>query len=435
MIPCDLMIRSRWCLPIAPDPKPIERGALAIEGGRILAIGPAAELDARYQPKAAIDLSNHALLPGLVNAHCHAAMSLLRGAAEDLALEAWLNDAIWPLEGRVVSPEFVRTGTDLAIAEMLARGITCFADMYFFPEEAAQRVSVAGLRAQVAFPIIDFPNPWSSGSAEGFHKGLELHDAYRDDPRIGIAFGPHAAYSVERANLEKTLMYSEEVGRPIQIHLHESAEEVAAAVARNGHSWVAELAEIGLLNPSLQAVHMTELSDADIELVAEHGVQVVNCPTSNLKLANGICPVPRLAAAGVNVALGTDGAASNNALDLFAEARLAALLAKHLGGAAAGKVDDALRMATLNGAAALGLADEIGSIEPGKQADLIAVDLSGPSLSPVRDPAAALVHGPAGEAVSHVWVAGRCLYADGDYQTFDIASLKREVELAAEGLG
>ena len=433
MIPCDLMIRSRWCLPIALDPKPIERGAVAIEGERILAVGPAAELDARYQPKAVVDLPTHAVLPGLVNAHCHAAMSLLRGAAEDLPLEAWLNDAIWPLEGRLVSPEFVRTGTDLAIAEMLARGITCFADMYFFPEETALRAAAAGLRAQIAFPIIDFPNPWSSGSAEGFHKGLALHDTYRDDPRIGVAFGPHTAYSVEEADLQKTLMLSEEVGRPIHIHLHETAEEVAAAVARNGHSWVAHLAETGLLTPALQAVHMTQLSDDDIELVAEHGVHVVHCPTSNLKLASGICPVQRLAGAGVNVALGTDGAASNNALDLFAEARLAALLAKHLGGAAEGKVEDALRMATLNGAAALGLADEIGSLEAGKQADLVAVDLSGPSLSPVRNPAAALVHGPAGGAVSHVWVGGRCLYEEGEYKTLDLADLTRRVELAVEG--
>ena len=433
MIPCDLMIRSRWCLPIAPDPKPIERGAVAIEGECILAVGPAAALDARYQPKAVVDLPTHAVLPGLVNAHCHAAMSLLRGAAEDLALEAWLNDAIWPLEGRLVSPEFVRTGTDLAIAEMLARGITCFADMYFFPEETALRAAAAGLRAQIAFPIINFPNPWSSGSAEGFHKGLELHDTYRDDPRIGIAFGPHTAYSVEEADLQKTLMLSEEVSRPIHIHLHETAEEVAAAVARNGHSWVAHLAGIGLLTPALQAVHMTQLSDEDIELVAEHGVQVVHCPTSNLKLASGICRVQRLAGAGVNVALGTDGAASNNALDLFAEARLAALLAKHLGGATEGRVEDALRMATLNGAAALGLADEIGSLEAGKQADLIAVDLSGPALSPVRDPAAALVHGPAGGAVSHVWVAGRCLYEGGDYKTLDLADLSHRVALALEG--
>ena len=375
-----------------------------------------------------MELDNHVLLPGLVNAHCHAAMSLLRGAAEDLELQAWLTEAIWPLERQVVSAEMVRIGTDLAIAEMLSGGITCFADMYFFPEEAAACAARAGIRAQIAFPIIDAANAWCASFSEGLHKGLKLHDAYRNDARIGIAFGAHSAYMLKEESLRKTLMYAEELGRPIQIHLHENAAEVEEAFKRVGRSWITHLAEIGLLSPSLQAVHMTQLTEAEIELVAEHGVQVVHCPHSNLKLASGICPLPRLRRAAVNVALGTDGAASNNALDLFAEARLAALLAKHDGGSAAeGTVADTLRMATLDGAKALGLDREIGSLEAGKQADLIAVDLSGPAFLPVRDPAAALVHGPAGGAVSHVWVAGRRLYAEGEWDTIDMAGLRERV--------
>ena len=423
------MIRSRWCLPIAPSSQPIEQGTVAIADGRILAVGPATELAGRFQPKALVELDNHVLLPGLVNAHCHAAMSLLRGAAEDLELQAWLTEAIWPLERRVVSGEMVRIGTDLAIAEMLSRGITCFADMYFFPEEAAACAARAGVRAQIAFPVIDSANAWCANLSEGLHKGLKLHDAYRNDVRIGIAFGAHSAYTLSEESLRKTLMYAEELSRPIQIHLHENAAEVEEAFKRVGRSWITLLAEIGLLNPSLQAVHMTQLTDAEIELVAEHGVQVVHCPHSNLKLASGICPLPRLRRAGVNVALGTDGAASNNALDLFAEVRLAALLAKHEDGSAAeGAVADMLRMATLDGAKALGLDHEIGSLEAGKQADLIAVDLSGPSFLPVRDPAAALVHGPAGGAVSHVWVAGRRLYAEGEWDTIDMADLRGRVQ-------
>ncbi len=375
-----------------------------------------------------MELDNHVLLPGLVNAHCHAAMSLLRGAAEDLELQAWLTEAIWPLERQVVSAEMVRIGTDLAIAEMLSGGITCFADMYFFPEEAAACAARAGVRAQIAFPIIDAANAWCASFSEGLHKGLKLHDAYRNDARIGIAFGAHSAYMLKEESLRKTLMYAEELGRPIQIHLHENAAEVEEAFKRVGRSWITHLAEIGLLSPSLQAVHMTQLTEAEIELVAEHGVQVVHCPHSNLKLASGICPLPRLRRAAVNVALGTDGAASNNALDLFAEARLAALLAKHDGGSAAeGTVADTLRMATLDGAKALGLDREIGSLEAGKQADLIAVDLSGPAFLPVRDPAAALVHGPAGGAVSHVWVAGRRLYTEGEWDTIDMAGLRERV--------
>lgn len=427
MAPCELMIRSRWCLPIAPSPQPIERGAVAIDRGRILAVGRAADLAEQFQPQKSIDLADHVLLPGLVNAHCHAAMSLLRGAAEDLPLQAWLEEAIWPLERRLVSAEMVRIGTDLAVAEMLSRGVTCFADMYFFPEQAAERADKAGVRAQVAFPIIDFPNPWSNNVGECFRKGLELHDAYRDDGRIRIALGPHSAYAASTAALERARTYADEIERPMQMHLHENAAEVEDAIRRNGHSWIFHLNEIGLLTPSLQAVHMTQLSAEEIALVAEHGVKVVHCPHSNLKLASGLCPLPSLRQAGVDLALGTDGAASNNALDIFAEARLAALLAKQLGGAGQGAAADMLRMATLDGAKALGLEHEIGSLEPGKQADIIAVDLSGPSFMPVRDPAAALLHGPAGGAVSHVWVAGHRLYAQGEWDTLDVAELRGRV--------
>ena len=432
MAPCELMIRSRWCLPIAPAPQPIEQGAVAVDRGRILAVGRAADLAEQFQPQNSVELANHALLPGLVNAHCHAAMSLLRGVAEDLALQAWLEEAIWPLEQRLVSAEMVRIGTDLAIAEMLSRGVTCFADLYFFPEQAAERAERAGVRAQIAFPIIDFPNPWSGGPSECFHKGLELHDAYRKHDRIRIALGPHSAYATSKEALQKTLMYAEELDRPVQTHLHENAAEVEDAMRRNGRSWILHLNQIGLLNPSLQAVHMTQLTEEEVALVAEHGVKVVHCPHSNLKLASGVCPLPRLRQAGVDVALGTDGAASNNALDIFAEARLAALLAKQLGGAGEGAATDMLRMATLDGAKALGLEGEIGSLEPGKQADLIAVDLSGPSFLPVRDPTAALVHGPAGGAVSHVWVAGRRLYAEGEWDTIDMAGLPRQVHELAQ---
>ncbi len=426
MAPCDLLIEASWCLPMSADEDLIEGGAVAISGGRIEAVGTAARMRERYQANAEVKLPGQAILPGLVNAHCHAAMNLLRGAAEDLPLQAWLEQVIWPLEGRVVSAEFVEVGANLAIAEMLSRGITCFADMYFYPEEAARCVHRAGMRAQITFPIIDFPNPWTRSPEEAFHRGLALHDAWRDDARVRIGFGPHAAYSVGLENLQKTLMYAEEIDRPIQMHIHENAAEVALARARTGHSWIQHLEGAGLLGPRLQAVHMTRLSAAEIELIAERGVRVVHCPTSNLKLASGICPLTDLRAAGICVALGTDGVASNNALDLFAEARLASLLTKqHSDDAAAGSVTDMLRLATLGGAETLGLESEIGSLEAGKWADLIAVDLSGPAFFPVRNPATALLHGPAGSAVTHTWVAGKCLYAQGEFQTLDLADLRQ----------
>lgn len=429
MTPCDLLIRCRWCIPMAAASPPFENGALAVQGGRIRAVGPAAEVAAAFAAKEEIRLPRHALLPGLVNAHGHAAMVLLRGAAEDLPLQAWLKDAIWPLEAAAVSDDFVRLGTELAMAEMLANGITACADMYYFPERVAQCAARVGMRAQVAFPVIQFPNVWSRDADHGMHRGMGLHDEYRDDPLVRIAFGPHAAYSVPRAALEKVLMYSQELDLPVQIHLHENAAEVAEARQRTGGSWLEHLDQLGLLGPSLQAVHMTQLSEAEIALVAERNVQVIHCPHSNLKLACGICPVQQLAEAGANIALGTDGAASNNSLDLFAEARQAALIAKQsTGDPSSGGALDLLRMATLGGAAALGLDEEIGSLEPGKLADLTAVDLGGLGFAPVQDPVAALMHGASGAAVSHVWVAGRCLYQEGAFSTLDLADLLARAE-------
>jgi 5-methylthioadenosine/S-adenosylhomocysteine deaminase len=336
----------------------------------------------------------------------------------------WLNEHIWPLERRVVSEAFVRDGTRLALAEMIRAGITCFSDMYFFPEVAAEVARGAGLRCQVAFPIIAFANAWSSGVDEALHKGMALHDAYRNHPLVRVAFGPHAAYSVTRSDLERILMYAEELDAAVHIHLHETAAEVAEARARHGMTDIALLDAVGLLGPRLQAVHVTQADDDDVARLAEARVQVVHCPHSNLKLASGICPVNRLLGAGINVALGTDGAASNNALDLLAEARLASLLAKIEGGDARCLPEwRALEMATLGGARALGLDAEIGSLEPGKLADLVAVDLRSPRFQPVYDPMAQLVHAPAGSAVSHVWVAGRTLLDDGELVTLDQAAV------------
>ena len=420
MTPCDLLIQCRWCIPVAPSSTPIDHAVIAVTGERIMGVGPRAAVEGAFSSRAVVDLDRHAVVPGLVNAHGHAAMTLLRGAAEDLPLQQWLSEVVWPLEAAHLSREFVRAGTDLAIAEMLSMGITTFADMYYYPDEVARCASLAGMRAEVAFPVLDFANAWSRNADEALHKGMALHDDYRGDPLINMVFGPHAAYSVSRQALEKVRTYSEELNRPVQTHLHENAAEVAEARSRVGQSWIDYLHELGLLSPSLQAVHMTQLTDRELDLVAEHNVNVIHCPHSNLKLASGICPVERLCAAGVNVALGTDGAASNNTLDLLAEARLAALLVKQTGGdptlADAARM---LHMATLAGARALGLDEQTGSLEPGKLADIVAFDLGAPRFAPMRDPVATLIHGAPAGAVSHVWVGGRCLYDDGDFTTLD----------------
>ena len=427
--PCDLLIRCRWCIPVVPANTVIEQAAIAIAGERIAAVGPRAEVEATFSPDRTIELDRHAVAPGLINAHGHAAMTLLRGSAEDLPLQTWLNDVIWPLERANVSREYVRTGTDLAMLEMLGNGITTFADMYFFPDEAARCAMRAGMRAVVAFPVIDFPNVWSRSAKDGLHKGLALHDEYRHEPLVKVIFGPHAPYSVGREALERIGTLAEETNLPIQTHLHENAEELTQARARVGTSWLYYLHDLGLLSPSLQAVHMTQLTEHEIALIAEHKVNVIHCPHSNLKLASGVCPVGQLLDAGINVALGTDGAASNNALDLLAEARLAALLLKHQSGdPTRGDAASMLEMATLGGARVLGLDDDIGSLEVGKLADVTAFDFGASRFAPVRNPIATLIHGAPTGSVSHVWVGGRCLYSEGAHTTLDAGAATARAE-------
>ena len=326
--PAELVVEGAWLIPVTEPWEVLENAAIAVSDGIILDVGPREKIFERYQPARHLSLSDHVLLPGLVNAHGHAAMSLFRGHAEDMPLQSWLNERIWPLEARWVDADFVRDGVRLALAEMISAGITCFADMYFFPEIAAAEARQAGLRAQVAFPVIEFANAWSSSTQEGFHKGFELHDRYRNDSLISIAFGPHAVYSISTPDLEKILTYSEELDANIQIHLHENAAELRDCRRLFGASGIEHLHAHDLLGPRLQAVHMTQINPAEVDLLAAASVQVVHCPTSNAKLGSGLCPVPDLLAAGINVCLGTDGAASNNSLDILGEARLASLLAK-----------------------------------------------------------------------------------------------------------
>ncbi|MCZ6618444.1 MAG: TRZ/ATZ family hydrolase, partial [Gammaproteobacteria bacterium] len=396
-IPCDTIINASWLLPVAPRNVPFEGASVAIAGEYILALGPRGEIEAGYEAQSTVELPDHIVLPGLVNGHGHAAMSLFRGCTEDLPLQAWLSDVIWPLESRLLTPEFVRDGTRLALAEMVRAGITCFSDMYFFPEVAAEEARLAGVRSQITFPIIEFANAWSTGAEDAVHKGLALHDTYRNDNLVQVAFGPHSPYNLSEADLNKVLMYAEELDLNIHIHLHENAQGVADAHKRVGCSWLVYLSNLGMLSPRLQAVHLTQLTTEEIILLAESGVQTIHCPHSNLKLASGICPTTRLLEAGVNVALGTDGAASNNSLDLFAEAGLASILAKQVDADAAALPETTvLEMATLGGARALGLGDVLGSIEPGKLADLIAVDVSEPRFQPLHDPIAQLIHTAAG---------------------------------------
>lgn len=418
--PIDLIIKARWIIPVVPENRVLENCALAIDKGRILALVPSDEAARRFTATEIINLGSHVLIPGLVNAHGHAAMSLLRGYADDQPLHNWLNDHIWPAEGRWVSEDFVRDGTELALAEMIKTGTTCFADMYFYPEQAAQACLDAQMRCQLAFPILDFPTAWGMGPDDYLSKGLSLHDNFRGNHLINIAFGPHAPYTVSDAPLQKIAMLAQEMDMPIHIHLHETAQEVSDSISQYGRRPSQRLMDLGLLSPLTQCVHMTQIDDSDIKLLQQSGAHVIHCPESNLKLASGFCPVNKLLNANINVALGTDGAASNNDLDLFSELKTGALLAKAVAGdASAVDAHTALRMATLNGAKALGLEELIGSLEAGKAADITAVDMGELAMQPLYNPASQLVYTHAGQAVSHVWVEGKSLLRNRMLQTLN----------------
>ena len=416
----ETLIHARWIIPVEPPDTLHENHAIAIHEGRIVAILPSEQADARYRAQTTHRLAGHALIPGLVNAHTHAAMSLLRGLADDLPLMEWLNQHIWPAERKWVGSEFVHDGVQLAVAEMLRSGTTCFNDMYFFPDITAHVASAAGIRAVVGLIVIDFPTAWAADADDYLRKGIAVYDQFRFDPLIRCAFAPHAPYTVSNGPLEQIRILADELDIPIHIHLHETGHEVATAQENEGWRPLQRLEKMGLLSPRLVAVHMTQLEAEEIEQFATGGGHVIHCPESNLKLASGFCPVQRLLDAGINVALGTDGAASNNDLDMLGEMRSAALLAKAVAGQpGAVPAATALHMATLGGATALGLEEQIGSLKPGKSADIVAVDLDAIETRPLYHPLSQLVYAAGREQVTDVWVAGRHLLKERALTTLD----------------
>lgn len=421
----DTLLLPGWVLPIEPASAVLEHSAIAINDGRILEILPQERARQHYTANNIIELPGHVVMPGLVNAHTHVAMNLLRGYADDLPLMTWLQDYIWPAEQKWVSPEFVYDGALLACAEMLRGGTTCFGDMYFFPESTARAVEHAGMRSVIGLIAIDFPSPYAQNAKDYLHKGLQLHDQLRGHPLISTMFAPHAPYTVSDEPFTRIATLAEELDIPIHIHLHETAHEVEESIQKFGKRPMQRLEDLGLITPRLVSAHMTQLSAEEIHHYATAGAHVVHCPESNLKLASGFCPLQKLIDAGVNVALGTDGAASNNDLDMFGEMRSAALLAKGVAGdPQAGDAQHILRMATINGARALGLEEHIGSIEAGKSADLIAVDLMQLESLPVFHPASQLVYATGRQQVTDVWIAGRHIMKERQLTTLDIKDLR-----------
>jgi len=403
-----ILICPQWLVPVIPREKVLVDHALLINQGKIVALDKRAQLLDAYPQAQVIELKSHALLPGFINTHCHAAMSLFRGMADDLPLSTWLNDHIWPAEHQWVSEQFVADGTRLAIAEMLCSGTTCFADMYFHPNISAAVAQDAGIRAVIGLMMIDFPTPWGEGPDDYITKGIAVYDEIKSLSLVNASWTPHAPYSVSDEALQRVQVIADELNLNLQMHIHETVTEVDEATRDSGIRPLQRLYDLGILSPKMLAVHMTELSDEDIDLSARCGLSVGHCPESNMKLGNSICRVADLLDAGVNVALGTDGAASNNDLDMLGEMRSASLAAKSRGKSAASiSAWQALEMATINGAKALNLAESIGSLEIGKCADIVAIDLNQLNTQPVYEPVSQIVYAAKSSQISHVWVDGK----------------------------
>ena len=429
----DSIIQAKWLIPMTDKGLILKNHSLIIQENMIREILPTDEANKYFLSSNTYHLDQHVVIPGLINSHGHAAMSLLRGFADDIPLKTWLEDKIWPAESLWVSEDFVSDGAELAIAEMLLSGSTTFSDMYFFPDLVAKAAVKSNIRAHLVSPILDFPTIWAQNPEEYIHKAMELHDNYKNNEHIYVGFGPHAPYTVSDEPLQKIATLANELDITIQIHLHETAQEVEDAQSKSGKRPISRLHELGLLTPNLQCVHMTQLNDEEINLLVNSGASVVHCPASNLKLASGFCPTAKLLDAGVNVAIGTDGDASNNELNMLNEMRLAALIGKgNSGDASTLSAWDVLEMATINGARQIGLADSIGTLESGKFADITAVNLDQINTSPVYNPASTLVYSAQASQVSHVWVAGEINVKDGKLLHLNSDNLKIKAQGWAE---
>lgn len=427
--PVDLIIEARWLATVVTEAPLLERYSVIVQNDAILDLLPTELARTQYTSKDLLILDEHILIPGLINLHTHAAMNLMRGIADDLPLMQWLNEHIWPAERAVVSYDYVNDASLHACAEMLSGGTTCFNDMYFFPQATAAAINQSGMRANLGLFVSEFANSYASDADDYLQKGFESHDSWRGNAMISSSMAPHAPYTVSNRTFEKIITYAEQLSIGIHTHLHETQDEISQSEAQYGVRPIQRLAQLGLLGPNLTAAHGVHLLPGEIDLLSEHGSHIAHCPSSNLKLGSGIAPISSLLKNNVNVGIGTDGAASNNRLDMFAEMRLAALLAK---GASEDPTSvpahQALEMATLSAAKALGMDDKIGSIEIGKKADLVAVKLSDVTTSPCYDPISHLVYTCGREHVTHTWVAGQLRYSNGLYANIEPLELKEIIQ-------
>lgn len=428
----DMLVVGGTVLTMEPDTEPIKNGAVAVADGRIAAVGPAEELLELSPSGEVLNAGNSIILPGLVNTHSHLAMTLLRGIADDIPLKEWLEQHIWPVESKYMDRETVRLGTELATAEQLLAGVTTTADMYFFGDEVAAVLIEAGMRGVVAESLIDFATPRCATPEEMFEKQRELIETYSDHPLITPSVAAHSPYSVGAANLVREAELAEEYEVPMQIHLAETTWEVEKLLGEKGVSPVAYLADLGVLSERTVAAHCVHVSREDIELLAEFEAGVSHNPVSNLKLASGVSPVPALIANGVRVGLGTDGAASNNTLDLLRDMQLAALLHKGMtGDPTVLPARTMLELATINGARVLGL-ENTGVLAEGREADLICVAVDGPRTAPMYDPFSHLVFAARSCDVRHVMIRGQVVVRNHALQTMDTERIEAQAREFSE---
>jgi 5-methylthioadenosine/S-adenosylhomocysteine deaminase len=433
---CDLLLSARWVVPVVPEGSCHEDYALAITGGKILAMGSAATLSAQFQARERVHLTEHVLMPGLVNAHTHAAMSLMRGIADDFALMPWLSEHIWPAEAKHVGADFVRDGVRLAIAEQIRGGVTCMQDMYFFPEQSAEVAIEMGMRAAVGGAIIEFASAYAKDSQEYLAKARAMLEHYRSHALITPILAPHAPYTVSDQSFAALVQLAHDFHARVHCHIHETAAEVEDSVKQHGMRPLARLDQLGVIDKNLTATHMTQLTPGEMERLAVAGVSIAHCPESNLKLASGFCQVNAALKLGINVALGTDGCASNNDLDMLGEMKTAALLAKAVANdATALNAAQALTMATLGGARSMGLDKSIGSLEIGKQADIIALRMDDLDALPIFNPISQLVYANHRRQVSDVWIAGRARLRNSLYVDIDAAAIAANARAWGKKIG
>lgn len=432
---CDLIITGGTVLTMTPGSEPLRDGAVAVRDGRIVAVAPAAELIDLAPTTTLLDAGGGLIMPGFVNTHTHLAMTLLRGYADDYALQEWLSQHIWPAERSLMRPETVALGTRLAVAECLRAGVTCVCDMYFFSQLIAEELAAAGLRAVVPESLIDFPTPSSPTPDDALRLARDLMERFREHPLIRPAIAPHAPYSVSAANLVKAAELADDFGTPLIIHLAETRNEVDSILKDKGVTPVAYLADLGILSERTVAAHCVHVSPDDIDILAELGVGVASNPVSNLKLASGVAPVPQMLAAGIKVGLGTDGAASNNTLDLLRDAQIAALLYKGVSAdPTCMPARQVVELLTIGGARVLGLADRIGTLEAGKDADIICLGVDAPHATPLHDPYSHVAYAARAADVHHVLVRGRVVMQGRHLLTLDEADTLAQARRAAAAI-